>query len=487
MAAESERIAGFGRLEDGLRQAGPWYQWGPYVSERQWGTVREDYSPDGEAWAYLPHDHARSRAYRWGEDGLAGFCDIEQRLCLGLALWNGRDPILKERAFGLTGAEGNHGEDVKEYWWYLDALPSHAWNRWRYHYPQAAFPYQDLIAENGRRSRFDPEYELLDTGAFDQDRYWITEVCYAKADPGDLLMAITVTNAGPSADTLHVLPTAWFRNTWSWDQDAPKPVIEAAGESSAQIEHPFLGALELLAGAAPDGTVPELLFCENETNSSRLFGVLSDTPYPKDGIGDHVIHGAATVNPDRHGTKCAAWYRLTVPPGGTAQVRLRLRPATAPAGITAAPAAALGADFDQVVAARRAEADEFYAELTPQRASADEAAVMRQAFSGMLWSKQLYYYDVARWLDGDPAQPARRPAGAVAATRAGATWTPSTSCRCRTNGNTPGSLPGTWPSTAWRWHTSIPGSRSTSSSCCAGSGSSIPTAPCPPTSGTSAT
>ena len=411
MAAESERIAGFGRLEDGLRQAGPWYQWGPYVSERQWGTVREDYSADGEAWTYLPHDHARSRAYRWGEDGLAGFCDIEQRLCLGLALWNGRDPILKERAFGLTGAEGNHGEDVKEYWWYLDALPSHAWNRWRYHYPQAAFPYQDLIAENGRRSRFDPEYELLDTGAFDQDRYWITEVCYAKADPDDLLMAITVTNAGPAADTLHLLPTAWFRNTWSWDQDAPKPVIEAAGETSARIEHPFLGTLELLAGSAPDGTAPELLFCENETNSSRLFGVPSDTPYPKDGIGDHVIHGAATVNPDRRGTKCAAWYRLTVPPGGTAQIRLRLRPATAPRGAAAAQdrAVVLGADFDRIVAARRAEADEFYAELTPQRASADEAAVMRQAFSGMLWSKQLYNYDVARWLDGDPAQPAPPP------------------------------------------------------------------------------
>ena len=405
MAAESERIAGFGRLEDGLRQAGPWYQWGPYVSERQWGTVREDYSPDGEAWTYLPHDHARSRAYRWGEDGLAGFCDIEQRLCLALALWNGRDPILKERAFGLTGAEGNHGEDVKEYWWYLDALPSHAWNRWRYHYPQAEFPYQDLIAENGRRSRFDAEYELLDTGVFDQDRYWITEVCYAKEDPGDLLMAITVTNAGPSADTLHVLPTAWFRNTWSWDQDAPKPVIESAGETSARIGHPFLGALELLAGSAPDGTAPELLFCENETNGSRLFGVPSHTPYPKDGIGDHVIHGTATVNPGRRGTKCAAWYRLTVPPGGTAQIRLRLRPATA------APdaAVALGADFDRVVTARRAEADEFYAELTPQRATADEAVVMRQAFAGMLWSKQLYYYDVARWLDGDPAQPAPPP------------------------------------------------------------------------------
>jgi hypothetical protein len=411
MAAESERIAGFGRLEDGLRQAGPWYRWGPYVSERQWGTVREDYSPDGEAWTYLPHDQARSRAYRWGEDGLAGFCDIEQRLCLGLALWNGRDPILKERAFGLTGAEGNHGEDVKEYWWYLDAVPSHAWNRWRYHYPQAAFPYQDLIAENGRRSRYDPEYELLDTGVFDEDRYWITEVCYAKADPGDVLMAITVTNAGPAADTLHVLPTAWFRNTWSWDQDAPKPVIEAAGETSARVEHPFLGTLELLAGSAPDGTAPELLFCENETNSGRLFGVPSGTPYPKDGIGDHVIHGAATVNPDRRGTKCSAWYRLTVPPGGTAQLRLRLRPAAAARGTGAAPdaAVALGADFDRVVAARRAEADEFYAELTPQRATADEAMVMRQAFSGMLWSKQLYYYDVARWLDGDPTQPAPPP------------------------------------------------------------------------------
>ena len=197
MGAERDRVAGFGRMEDGLRQSGDWYRWGPYVSERQWGTVREDYSPDGEAWDYLPHDHARSRAYRWGEDGLAGFCDVEQRLCLGLALWNGRDPILKERAFGLTGAQGNHGEDVKEYWWYLDAIPSHAWNRWRYHYPQGAFPYQDLIEENGARNKFQPEYELIDTGAFDDDRYWVVEVRYAKAGPDDLLMVISVTNAGP--------------------------------------------------------------------------------------------------------------------------------------------------------------------------------------------------------------------------------------------------------------------------------------------------
>ena len=402
MSTESERVAGFGRLEDGLRQASDWYLWGPYVSERQWGTVREDYSADGEAWGYLPHDHARSRAYRWGEDGLAGFCDIEQRLCLGLALWNGSDPILKERAFGLTGAEGNHGEDVKEYWWYLDAVPSHAWNRWRYHYPQLAFPYEKLKTENGRRGKSEPEYELLDTGIFDGDRYWITEVHYAKADPTDVLMVVTVTNAGPETDTLHVLPTAWFRNTWSWDLAAPRPVMTAAGATSARVEHPFLGTLDLFAGNAPDGTVPTLVFCENETNLRRLYGVAPATPYPKDGINDHVIHGAATVNPDRRGTKCAFWYRLEVPPGATAELRLRLRPSR-PGGTV--PDAALGQQFERVVAARRAEADEFYAELTPMRAGADEAAVMRQAFSGMLWSKQLYHYDVARWLDGDPAQP----------------------------------------------------------------------------------
>ena len=229
-SAERERVQQFGRLEDGLREAGDWYRWGPYLSERQWGTVREDYSADGDAWDYLPHDHARSRAYRWGEDGLAGFCDIHQRLCLGLALWNGRDPILKERAFGLTGPQGNHGEDVKEYWWYLDAIPSHAWNRWRYHYPQGPFPYQDLIATNAARSRFDPEYELLDTGAFDGDRYWIVEMHYAKAAPDDILIAVQVTNAGPEAASLHVLPTAWFRNTWSWDSGQAKPVLGADGD-----------------------------------------------------------------------------------------------------------------------------------------------------------------------------------------------------------------------------------------------------------------
>src|SRR3984885_1067614 len=255
MGAERDRVAGFGRLEDGLRQPGTeWYRWGPYVSERQWGTVREDYSADGNAWDYLPHDHARSRAYRWGEDGLAGFCDIEQRLCLSLALWNGRDPILKERAFGLTGPQGNHGEDVKEYWWYLDALPSHAWNRWRYHYPQAAFPYDELIAENGARNREEPEFELIDTGVFDDGKYWIVEVHYAKAGPDDLLMTVEVTNASSERAELHVLPTAWFRNTWSWDSaNANSPELVGADDGRVTLTHPFVGDMELLAAAGADG------------------------------------------------------------------------------------------------------------------------------------------------------------------------------------------------------------------------------------------
>jgi hypothetical protein len=401
MGAESKRVKGFGKLEDGLRQAGDWYRWGPYLSERQWGTVREDYSGDGEAWAYLPHDHARSRAYRWGEDGLAGFSDVEQRLCLSLALWNCRDPILKERAYGLTGAEGNHGEDVKEYWWYIDAVPSHAWNVWRYHYPQAAFPYDDLRRENGRRGKSDPEYELLDTGVFDDDRYWIVEVTYAKAAPDDLLMAVRVTNAGPERDTLHVLPTAWFRNTWSWEPNGARPEMVAAGRATVSVAHPFLGQLEWVAGPGPDGSPPTLLFCENETNEGRLYGVRSSPPYAKDGINDHVVSGAASVNPDRRGTKCSAWYRVEVDPGASCELRVRLRPA----GASPKGASAVGANFEKAVDRRRGEADEFYAELTPEGASADEAMVMRQAFAGMLWSKQLYYYDVTRWLQGDPTQP----------------------------------------------------------------------------------
>src|SRR3989440_6045677 len=260
--AEHARLAeATGRAEDDLFNANPWYEWGPYLSERAWGTVREDYSESGDAWDSFPHDHARSRAYRWNEDGMAGISDIRHELCLALALWNGNDPILKERMFGLTGPQGNHGEDVKEYWWYLDALPSHAWNRWRYHYPQQAFPYQDLIDTNAHRNRYQPEDELLDTGAFDGDRYWITEVHYAKAAPDDLLMAIQVTNAGPEDDSIHVLPTAWFRNTWAWDAGEPKPSLSAAGEASVAIEHPIVGAMELTGAAGPGGSAPELLFC----------------------------------------------------------------------------------------------------------------------------------------------------------------------------------------------------------------------------------
>jgi hypothetical protein len=402
MSVERQRVDDFGKLEDGLRKAGDWYVWGPYMSERQWGTVREDYSSDGEAWNYLPHDHARSRAYRWGEDGLAGFCDIEQRLCLGLALWNGQDPILKERIYGLTGQEGNHGEDAKEYWWYLDAVPSHAWNRWRYHYPQRAFPYEQLRQENARRGKLDLEYELIDTHIFDEDRFWVTEVDYAKDGPFDILMTVRVTNAGPEPATVHVLPTAWFRNTWSWEIGAPRPEMMATGPASAAVRHPFLGELELVGGEAPDGSSPTLLFCENETNDARLYGGEPSCQYPKDGINDHVVTGAATVNPDRRGTKCAFWYQLPLDPGGTAEIRVRL----SPQGANPDPSGALGKAFEKVVNRCRAEADEFYAELTPAGAGADEAMVMRQAFSGMLWSKQLYYYDVARWLKGDPAQPA---------------------------------------------------------------------------------
>ena len=390
-----------GKLEEGLGQASDWYLWGPYLSERQWGTVREDYSVDGEAWNYFPHDHARSRAYRWGEDGLAGFSDVLQRFCLGLALWNGRDPILKERIFGLTGPQGNHGEDAKEYWWYLDALPSHAWNQWRYHYPQSAFPYQQLIDENARRGKLDFEYELLDTGAFDADRYWIVDVCYANADERDLLMRVRATNAGPDTETLHVLPTAWFRNTWSWDHDESKPGMQQVGPGRVRVEHPFLGEYELSAEPAPGAPAPTLLFCENETNTQRIYGTPSRTPWPKDGINDHVIGGAASVNPEQRGTKCAVWYQLSAAPGATVELRLRLRPAATPEA--ADPG---GLSFATVMTQREAEADEFYAELTPATASPDDAMVMRQAFAGMLWSKQLYYYEVTRWLDGDPNPPA---------------------------------------------------------------------------------
>ncbi len=281
VGAERDRVKGFGRLEYGLKKAGDWYRWGPYVSERQWGTVREDYSADGDAWNYVSHDRARSYAYRWGEEGLAGFCDIEQRLCLGLALWNGNDPVLKERLFGLTSTQGNHGEDVKEYWWYLDATPSHTWNRWRYHYPQAEFPYAELLSENGNRGRDEPEYELLDTGAFDDDRFWIVEVHYIKADPDDILIKIEVTNSGPDQASLDLLPTAWYRDTWSWEEGKREPAMKATGPSRVSVEHPFIGELELLARPRPGRKVARTSFLQQSDQHSTLVRQRGDHPIPE--------------------------------------------------------------------------------------------------------------------------------------------------------------------------------------------------------------
>ena len=404
--AEAKRMENAGRPEEGWSDASPWYAWGPYLSERAWGSVREDYSADGDAWNSFPHDHARSRAYRWNEDGMAGLSDVFNRLCLALALWNGKDPILKERMFGLTNQEGNHGEDAKEYWWYLDAVPSSAWLRWRYHYPQRAFPYQQLIDANRSRSKLEPEYELLDTGVFDDDRYWIVEVHYAKADPTDILMRVVVRNRGPETETLHVLPTLWFRDDWSWDPTAVRPEMSATSDgASIRTSHPDLGTYELSVGPGPEGSRPDLLFCENETNVARIYGTAARTPYPKDGINDHVVSGSATVNPEQSGTKAAAWYRVTVPAGGSAELRLRLTPIAKGAPLAPRAPDRLGDEFTATMRRREDEADEFYAELARPGSTPGEDRIMRQAFAGMLWSKQYYGYNVARWLDGDPGQP----------------------------------------------------------------------------------
>jgi hypothetical protein len=387
------------RLEEARTQKAPWKKWGPYLSERQWGTVREDYSDSGDAWNYFTHDHARSRAYRWGEDGLAGISDERQRLCFALALWNGKDPILKERLFGLTNSEGNHGEDVKEYYFYLESTPTHSYMRYLYKYPQAAYPYADLAATNRRRSRQEFEYELLDTGVFAGGRYFDVFVEYAKASPEDILIRITVENRGPEPATLHVLPTLWFRNTWSWGGDAPRPALRAAAGGAIAASHPDLGGRLLSCEG-----VGELLFTENETNSERLFGAPNRTPYVKDGIDNYVVHGRReAVNPERSGTKASAHYQLAVAAGGSRTVRLRLHDAS----ITTP----FGSGFDAVMEARRKEADEFYATVIPSSLSADAANVMRQALAGMLWSKQFYYYDVDRWLGehgADPYNPTRQ-------------------------------------------------------------------------------
>jgi Glycosyl hydrolase family 63 C-terminal domain len=402
------------RLRAGPDAAARWRRWGPYVAERAWGTVREDYSADGDAWRSFPHDHARSRAYRWSEDGLAGICDDQQRLCFALALWNGRDPILKERLFGLAGPEGNHGEDVKEYYFYLDSTPSHSYMQMLYKYPQAPFPYDDLVTTNGRLGRDAPEYELIDTGVFHDDRYFDILIEYAKASHDDLLIQITATNRGPESADLHLLPTLWFRNTWSWGDayhaDAAaghgdRPLLHALGHGAILAEHPTLGRYALVC---EPGSGAELLFTENETNAARLYGAPNPTPYVKDGINDTVVGGrAGVVNPARRGTKAAAWARTTIAPGAPLVLRLRLMRVDAAAADwgDAARAASAFHGFDATMAMRRDEADDYYAAIQPPGLSDDMRRVQRQALAGMLWGKQFYHYDVATWLSGDPLQP----------------------------------------------------------------------------------
>jgi hypothetical protein len=387
------------RLDEADRGGAAWRAWGPYVAERAWGTVREDYSADGDAWRYLPHDQARSRAYRWNEDGMAGFCDDGQDWCLALSLWNGVDPILKERMFGLTGEEGNHGEDVKEYWWYSDATPTHSWNVWRYHYPQRPFPYDDLVRANAGRGRDRGEYELADTGVFAEDRFWVITVSYAKAATHDLLMGIDIVNAGPEPCELDVMPTLWFRNRWSWG---------AAGEVAPEIR--YVGD-RFVAESGRSGRLsftgdghPTPLVCDNDTNTARLYGSVGGPRYCKDGVNDHVVAGAPTVNPDLVGTKAALRYHLRVAPGE--QTRIRVRLVATPAAV--APEIDVGSGFDAVLQQRRQEADEFYAELAGGLPD-DRRALLRQALAGLLWSKQFYHYDVGPWLDGDPGQPSPPP------------------------------------------------------------------------------
>ena len=387
------------RLELSRTGAQPWKLWGPYLSERQWGTVREDYSDNGDAWSYFSHDQARARAYKWGEDGIAGISDEKQRLCWSLALWNGQDPILKERLFGLTNVEGNHGEDVKEYYFYLDSTPTHSYMKYLYKYPQAAYPYDDLVQRSRQRNRAEMEYELLDTGVFAENRYFDVFVEYAKADATDILLRIEVANRGPDAATLHLLPHLWFRNTWWMAPDAPRPILRAGkphkNAAVVEAQHPEIGNYWLYCEGAG-----ELLFTENETNKQRLWGQPNEAAYVKDGINDVVVGGVTgAVNPAQTGTKAAAHYTVTVAAGATQTIRLRLT--STPSKGNANPFAG----FDATFAQRKQEADDFYAGIIPPSMSADQAAVMRQALAGMLWTKQYYYYDVDRWLDEHQGNP----------------------------------------------------------------------------------
>ena len=430
----------------------PWKAWGPYLSERQWGTVREDYSEGGDAWNYFTHDQARSRAYRWGEDGLAGISDDQQRLCFALALWNGKDPILKERLFGLTNSESNHGEDVKEYYFYLDSTPTHSYMKYLYKYPQAAFPYADLVETSRGRGRNEFEYELLDTGVFDEDRYFDVFVEYAKdvarghPDPDHR------PQPRPRAAELHVLPTLWFRNQWSWHGAADRPALQAGRRRPArgvvQAVDAELGERYLYC----EGDVP-LLFTENETNTQRIFGVPNRTPYVKDSINNYVVHGQEdAVNPEQTGTKAAAHYRLTVDPGECRTIRLRLSD-VAPAALAQGNGNGAGPVRRPLRRGLRRRGGTRPTSSTPpssrRRSDADAANVMRQALAGMLWTKQFYHYDVDKWLEERGSDPFKADAqGRRRATTTGTTCTTATSSRCRTSGSTPGTRPGTSPSTS---------------------------------------
>ena len=386
------------RLEEDARREKHWKRWGPYLSERAWGTVREDYSAEGAAWEAFPHDEARSRAYRWNEDGLAGFCDRHQYLCFALAFWNGQDPLLKERLFGVTGHEGNHGEDVKEYYFYLDSTPTHSYMKFLYKYPQTAFPYARLVDENRRRSRLEPEFELLDTGCFDDQRYFDIFVEYAKASPEDICIRVQAVNRGPDTAELTVLPTIWYRNTWSWGSDIRRPRFQAGnpidGAGVIETIHEYYGLRRLLCEQQPT-----LLFTENETNSARLYGDEDGPPYAKDAFHDYVVKGQkSAVNPDNVGSKAAAHYVLTLRAGAGATIRLRFTNAEHTSAFSRR-------EFDAVFAARSQEADDFYGTLAPRRLSEDARRVQRQAFAGLLWSKQFYHYEVSRWLKGDSVGP----------------------------------------------------------------------------------
>jgi hypothetical protein len=392
------------RLIDDADRRGNWKRWGPYLAERQWGTVREDYSADGDCWNAFTHDQARSRTYRWGEDGLLGFCDRQCRLCMGVALWNGRDPILKERLFGLTGPEGNHGEDVKECYYYLDSSPTHSYVRMLYKYPQAAFPYAQLVEENRRRGRDVPEFELADTGVFDESRYFDVEATYAKASAEDLVLRLTIRNRGPEAADLVVLPTLWFRNTWCWGRTTEgyesRPRLAAVADGVVDSEHSTLGRYRWSCVGA-QGNATEIIFTENETNATRVFGAPSTSAHVKDAFHDYIIHGQRdAVNPARVGTKAAAVCRLSIPAGAEAVVRCRLV-RTADAGVELSPG-----QIDQVIESRQAETDAYFAEVLPTGLTHDERQVARQAFAGLLCGKQFYHYAVKEWLEGDPTQPA---------------------------------------------------------------------------------